>query len=85
MFAQKDVDAEFLQKLDDYLGPELSALASLIGESYSTLNEDSLVKEKEFHFVYFNPESLSLKTSFVEDTDSNRNQNLPPLPSSLYK
>ncbi|MCP9259788.1 hypothetical protein DINM_002988 [Dirofilaria immitis] len=74
----------FLQQLDEYLDPELTALASLIAESYGVLN-DIPRKESEFHFVYFNPESMSLKTSLTENIDSSRNSNLPSLPSSVYK
>ncbi|VDM07824.1 unnamed protein product [Wuchereria bancrofti] len=84
MFIQKSIDAQFLQQLDDYLGPELTALASLIAESYDNLNDMSR-KENEFHFVYFNPESLSLKTSLMENIDSSRSSNLPSVPSSVYK
>uniref|UniRef100_A0A1I7W232 Vacuolar fusion protein CCZ1 homolog n=1 Tax=Loa loa TaxID=7209 RepID=A0A1I7W232_LOALO len=84
MFIQKSIDAQFLQQLDDYLGPELTALASLIAESYGTLNDISR-KENEFHFVYFNPESMSLKTSLMENIDSSRSSNLPSVPSSVYK
>ncbi|VDK61920.1 unnamed protein product [Onchocerca ochengi] len=84
MFIHKSIDAQFLQQLDDYLGPELTALASLIAESYGALNDISR-KENEFHFVYFNPESMSLKTSLTENIDSIRNSNLPSIPSSVYK
>ncbi|OZC12063.1 hypothetical protein X798_00582 [Onchocerca flexuosa] len=84
MFIQKSIDAQFLQQLDDYLGPELTALASLIAESYGALNDISR-KENEFHFVYFNPESMSLKTSLTENIESIRNSNLPSIPSSVYK
>ncbi|KAM3718093.1 Vacuolar fusion protein [Dirofilaria immitis] len=84
MFVQKSIDAQFLQQLDEYLDPELTALASLIAESYGVLN-DIPRKESEFHFVYFNPESMSLKTSLTENIDSSRNSNLPSLPSSVYK
>ncbi|CAG9537952.1 unnamed protein product [Cercopithifilaria johnstoni] len=84
MFSQISIDAQFLQRLDEYLGPELTALASLVAESYGTLNDISR-KENEFHFVYFNPESMSLKTSLAENIDSSRSSNLPPVPSSVYK
>lgn len=84
MFSQKSVDAEFLQRLDEYLGPELISLASLVAESYGTMNDISR-KENEFHFVYFNPESMSIKTSLAENIESSRSSNLPSIPSSVYK
>uniref|UniRef100_A0A158Q6Y8 Intu_longin_1 domain-containing protein n=1 Tax=Elaeophora elaphi TaxID=1147741 RepID=A0A158Q6Y8_9BILA len=84
MFSQKSIDAQFLQRLDEYLGPELTALASLVAESYGTLNDISR-KDSDFHFVYFNPESMSLKTSLTENIESSRNSNLPSIPSSVYK
>lgn len=84
MFIQKSIDIHFLQRLDDHLGPELTALASLVAESYGTSNDLSR-KENEFHFVYFNPESMSLKTSLTENLDSSRSSNLPTIPSSVYK
>lgn len=84
MFVQKTIDAEFLQHLDDYLGPELTALASLVAESYGTVNDISR-KENDFHFVYFNPESMSLKTSLMENGDFRRSSSLPPVPTSVYK
>uniref|UniRef100_A0A915PS22 CCZ1/INTU/HSP4 first Longin domain-containing protein n=1 Tax=Setaria digitata TaxID=48799 RepID=A0A915PS22_9BILA len=84
LFIQKSVDLGFLQRLDNYLGPELTALASRVAESYAALNDVSK-KESEFHFVYFNPESMSLKTSLAENIDSSRSTNLPSVPSSVYK
>ncbi|KAL3984745.1 hypothetical protein ACH3XW_35795 [Acanthocheilonema viteae] len=84
MFSQKSIDAQFLQRLDEYLGLELTALASLVAESYGNMNDISK-KENEFHFIYFNPESMSLKTSLAENIESSRNSNLPSIPSSVYK
>lgn len=84
MFSQKSITAQFLQQLDEYLGPELTALASVVAESYGTLSDISR-KENEFHFVYFNPESMSLKTSLAENIESSRSSNLPSVPRSVCK
>ncbi|VDK88516.1 unnamed protein product [Litomosoides sigmodontis] len=84
MFSQKNITAQFLQQLDEYLGPELTALASVVAESCATLTDISR-KENEFHFVYFNPESMSLKTSLAENIESSRSSNLPSVPRSVCK
>lgn len=83
MFIQKDDDVSFLQKLDDELGPELSILASGIGDSFE-LASDLPRKEVDFHFIYYNPVSLSIKSSFMEQIGFTA-LTLPTIPLAVYK
>ncbi|VDN07940.1 unnamed protein product [Thelazia callipaeda] len=82
MFIEKNMENGLLQRLDDYLGPDLSALASLIADSYGTL-DGSVKKNEDYYFIYYNPETMSIKTNFVDNSDCNTN--LPSIPSSIYK
>lgn len=84
MFIRNDVKGSFLRELDDFLGPELSTLASYIGDSY-VAPSNGLSADTDFHFIYFNPASLSLKTSFYESGETKRSPLLPSVPMSTYK
>lgn len=85
LFLRCSAEASFLRDLDAMLGPELSTIASQIGDSYVT-PANELSAEKDFHFLYYNPASLSLKTSFYEPTgETARAVNVPALPVCVYK
>lgn len=85
MFVRRDVESVFLRELDAVLGPELSAIASHIGESY-VAPSNGLTGDTDFHFIYFNPASLSLKTSFYEPSgETKRSTSLPAVPASVIK
>lgn len=83
MFVRKEVNANFLRDLDAMLGPELSTLASLIADAYSNQNKPPAV-DSEFHFIYFDPSSLSLRTSFLEPIgESTKSSALPRIPANV--
>ncbi|MFH4979170.1 hypothetical protein AB6A40_005879 [Gnathostoma spinigerum] len=85
MFVSQDVDINFLRDLDAMLGPELSSVASLIGDSVGSLNSE-LKPDHDFHYVYYNPATLSLKTSFYESSvEPSRLTSLTPLPSAMCR
>ncbi|KHN87897.1 Vacuolar fusion protein CCZ1 -like protein [Toxocara canis] len=83
MFVRKEVDANFLRDLDAMLGPELSSLASVIADAYG-IQSKTLSADNDFHFVYFNPSSLSLKTSLLVPTgETIKTTSLPPIPQNI--
>ncbi|VDK26053.1 unnamed protein product [Anisakis simplex] len=84
MFVRKDVSSDFLRELDSMLGPELSSLASTIADAYGTQCKSTPKGDTDFHFIYFNPSSLSLKTSFLEPVgEISKTSSLPPIPPNI--
>jgi len=87
LFMRKVVSGNLLSELDGYLGPELSTLASSLGDSYG-VHANGLKAETDFHFIYYNPASLSLKTSFYEQSEQPNafaSPQLPPVPQQIIK
>lgn len=72
---------EFLDRLAEFLDSQMCTLASKIGEVFGDLPR-SVQSDIPFHFVYYNPDSLSLRTSFSSSL-STSSYILPP--SSIYK
>lgn len=62
--APLDMDA-----LGEFLDAKLSTIASKIGEGISGVPR-SIVSEVPFHFIYYNPDSLSLRTSLPSATSA---------------
>uniref|UniRef100_A0AC34RSW9 CCZ1/INTU/HSP4 first Longin domain-containing protein n=1 Tax=Panagrolaimus sp. JU765 TaxID=591449 RepID=A0AC34RSW9_9BILA len=69
-----DLNLPTLQETLDY---ELSRLASDIGENVSSTSK-FVSPDILFHYIYFNPDSLSLKTSFTDVSKT------PMPPASIY-
>ncbi|CAJ0562013.1 unnamed protein product, partial [Mesorhabditis spiculigera] len=81
-----------MRNIDGFLGAELKKLASQIGEAITS--EISELRVSDFHFLYFNPSSLSLRTSFNQSPligmsslglNPSASQLLPPVPQQVYR
>uniref|UniRef100_A0A7E4VVU2 Intu_longin_1 domain-containing protein n=1 Tax=Panagrellus redivivus TaxID=6233 RepID=A0A7E4VVU2_PANRE len=71
-----------LSALQAFIDPELSRLGSTIGDHIpSTTVKVPTGGELRFHYVYFNPDSLSLKTSF----SGSNGISTPMPPTALYR
>uniref|UniRef100_A0AC35FQX2 CCZ1/INTU/HSP4 first Longin domain-containing protein n=1 Tax=Panagrolaimus sp. PS1159 TaxID=55785 RepID=A0AC35FQX2_9BILA len=84
LFVENDdmPDLDLLQ-LQQSLDSELSRLASNIGDNVSSITRTITSSDIPFHYVYYNPDSLSLKTSFVDSPNDMSNVPLPP--PAIYK
>uniref|UniRef100_A0A914DZP8 CCZ1/INTU/HSP4 first Longin domain-containing protein n=1 Tax=Acrobeloides nanus TaxID=290746 RepID=A0A914DZP8_9BILA len=80
----KTVTPEFLQQLEDFLDPELCKLGSMIGDKVSNAPRNAQ-NDMSFYFIYFNPDSLSLKTNFSSPYSTSSSTNVPLPPKSIYK
>jgi len=68
-----------LSELQESLDSELGRIASKIGDNVSASRP--IVSDIPFHYVYYNPDSLSLKTSFSDP----QNLSTPMPPATIYK
>ncbi|CAJ0946608.1 unnamed protein product, partial [Mesorhabditis belari] len=87
LFVNTEVTRLMMRNMDGFLGAELPKLASMIGESIST--ENSELRVSDFHYIYYNPSSLSLRTSFhqsplVGGITSKNTPQLPAVPQSVH-
>ncbi|KAK6023441.1 hypothetical protein OSTOST_10773 [Ostertagia ostertagi] len=82
MFTNQEVTRLLLRNIDGYLASELSKVASQIGDCIGAQNPDVL-STPDFHYVYFNPASLSLTSSFTESRDTPKPALPPPEVSRL--
>ncbi|XGW03710.1 hypothetical protein V3C99_015128 [Haemonchus contortus] len=82
MFTNQEVTRKLLRDIDGYLGSELSKVASQIGDCIGAQNPDVL-STPDFHYVYFNPASLSLTSSFTESPSTPKPALPPPEVSRL--
>ncbi|VDO71778.1 unnamed protein product [Heligmosomoides polygyrus] len=82
MFTNQEVTRKLLRNIDGYLGSELSKVASQIGDCIGAQNPDVL-STPDFHYIYFNPASLSLTSSFTESADTPKPALPPPEVSRL--
>ncbi|KAI1719609.1 vacuolar fusion protein CCZ1 like protein [Ditylenchus destructor] len=77
--------SEYLPKLAEYLDSRMCGLASRIGDAVVNLPK-SFQSDIPFHYVYFNPDSLSLRTSFTSSIALPQSPSVAsPLPTSIYK
>ncbi|CAJ0562034.1 unnamed protein product, partial [Mesorhabditis spiculigera] len=92
LFINVDVTRQMMRNIDGFLGAELKKLASQIGEAITS--EISELRVSDFHFLYFNPSSLSLRTSFNQSPligmsslglNPSASQLLPPVPQQVYR
>ncbi|CAJ0591305.1 unnamed protein product [Cylicocyclus nassatus] len=77
MFTTQDVTRKLMRNIDSYLGSELSKVASQIGDCVLAQNTDTL-STPDFHYIYYNPASLSLTSSFTDSTDAPKAPLPPP-------
>ena len=71
------INFEYLRRLDNFLGPKMSQLASDIGEQFSKKNANS-GSEVPFKYIYFNHMNLATKTTVHIDHKRSNNVNIPP-------
>lgn len=62
MFLRAGSEPLDMDVLGEFLDAKLPTIASKIGETVSAVPR-SLAAEVPFHFIYYNPDSLSLRTS----------------------
>ncbi|XP_076310218.1 vacuolar fusion protein CCZ1 isoform X2 [Tachypleus tridentatus] len=72
---------EFFRRLDSFLGPALTTLASDISEQYSKL-ATSTTTDTQLRFIYFNHMNLAQKSSIHPD---GRKSTSLPVPSDIMK
>ncbi|WKY10809.1 hypothetical protein Q1695_002848 [Nippostrongylus brasiliensis] len=77
MFSTKEITRRLMRNIDGYLGSELSKVASQIGDCIGAQSPDVL-STPDFHYIYFNPASLSLTSSFTECPDTPKPALPPP-------
>uniref|UniRef100_A0A1I7XLD1 Beta_helix domain-containing protein n=1 Tax=Heterorhabditis bacteriophora TaxID=37862 RepID=A0A1I7XLD1_HETBA len=77
MFTCGEVSRRLMRNIDGYLGSELSKVASQIGDLVGSQQMD-LCSTSDFHYIYFNPSSLSMTSSFTEGSDSAQKPPAPP-------
>ncbi|EYB92434.1 hypothetical protein Y032_0194g1444 [Ancylostoma ceylanicum] len=77
MFTTHEVTRRLMRNIDGYLGSELSKVASQIGDCVGAQNADTL-STPDFHYIYYNPASLSLTSSFTDSTDAPKAPLPPP-------
>ncbi|XP_064603975.1 vacuolar fusion protein CCZ1 homolog [Liolophura sinensis] len=69
---------DLCQKLDTFLGPQLTALASDIGEQYSKRTGLGNLAEPQYRYIYFNHMNLAQKTTVHTDSKKSANIHIPP-------
>ncbi|KJH49299.1 hypothetical protein DICVIV_04563 [Dictyocaulus viviparus] len=77
MFTDQEVTRQIMRNIDAYLQVELYTVATEIGDSISKedLSEPTVL---DFHYIYFNPASLSLNSSFT-DCSATKKPSFPPI------
>uniref|UniRef100_A0A915D2D6 G-patch domain-containing protein n=1 Tax=Ditylenchus dipsaci TaxID=166011 RepID=A0A915D2D6_9BILA len=73
----------FLEGLAEFLDKRMSELASKIGEAVKDL-PGAVQSDIAFHFIYYNPDSLSLRTNFSSAIALSQSPSSLP-PASIYK
>jgi hypothetical protein len=74
----------FLEQLSEFIDQPMSTIASKIGEKF--LNEIRPSQpDNLFHFIYFNPDSLSLRKSFQSSIICAQGTESQILPSSIHR
>lgn len=72
------LDLEFFKNLDAEIGPQLSSLASEIGEQYlKTIAQINSEQQAKFMYMYFNHMNLAEKTTMHSDMKRNGNSLIP--------
>lgn len=74
--ASFQVTFDFYKKLDNFLGPHLSALASEVGDHYSKRSSGGL-NEAQFKYIYFNHMNLAQKSTIHVDAKRTGNVSVP--------
>ncbi|XP_074648417.1 vacuolar fusion protein CCZ1 homolog [Tubulanus polymorphus] len=75
--ASFQMDLEFFRKLDSFLGPQLSELASGISEQYAK-RPPSGHSDPQIRYIYFNHMNLAQKTTLHSDGRKSPNVTTPP-------
>uniref|UniRef100_K1PLK1 Uncharacterized protein n=1 Tax=Magallana gigas TaxID=29159 RepID=K1PLK1_MAGGI len=70
------INFELCHKLDSFLGPRLSQLASDIGEQFS--KKAASGADTAYRFIYFNHMNLAQKTTVHSDMRKTGSNNIPP-------
>ncbi|KAK6040326.1 hypothetical protein COOONC_22169, partial [Cooperia oncophora] len=84
MFTNQEVTRMLLRNIDGYLSSELSKVASQIGDCETSSfvfigsQNPDVLSTPDFHYVYFNPASLSLTSSFTESPNTPKPALPPP-------
>ena len=74
-----------MERLESYLCKEMPCVASKIGEIYGDILRD-IQFDIPYHFIYYNPESESLRTSFPSPfSSSHHSSNNCVLPQNIYR
>ncbi|GMT09994.1 hypothetical protein PFISCL1PPCAC_1291, partial [Pristionchus fissidentatus] len=79
--AEVEVTRHLMRDIEGCLGTELPHLASSIADSSSKQPSDAR-SDMDFHYIYFNPSSLSLRTKFL---DAPAPGGPPAVPASVHK
>jgi hypothetical protein len=86
------IDKNFLENLSDLIDTQMASIASTIGEQFSTeiIARPSTNSDIPYHFIYFNPDSLSFRKSFaaplvISAENTVTNNTVQILPSSMHR
>ncbi|GMR58841.1 hypothetical protein PMAYCL1PPCAC_29036, partial [Pristionchus mayeri] len=84
MFVKGEVEVtrHLLRDIEGCLGTELPHLASTIAEACRKQSSEGIRSEMDFHYIYYNPSSFSLRTTFLDPPSAG---GPPPVPASVHK
>ncbi|KAF8384707.1 ccz-1, partial [Pristionchus pacificus] len=84
MFVKGDVTVSrhLMRDIEGCLGTELPHLASSIAEATNKHQSEGTRSDMDFHYIYFNPSSLSLRTTFLDVCTAG---GPPPIPPNIHK
>ncbi|CAK5025826.1 unnamed protein product [Meloidogyne enterolobii] len=86
------INNDFLENLSDFIDTKMSSIASTIGEQFSNeiTARPNTNLDIPYHFIYFNPDSLSFRKSFaapmvMSAENAVVNNAVQILPSSMHR
>uniref|UniRef100_A0A1I8B0J7 Intu_longin_1 domain-containing protein n=1 Tax=Meloidogyne hapla TaxID=6305 RepID=A0A1I8B0J7_MELHA len=86
------INSEFLENLSNFIDTQMSSIASTIGDQFSIeiTARPSTNSDIPYHFIYFNPDSLSFRKSFaapmvISAENAVLNTTVQILPSSMHR
>ena len=84
------IDAAFLKRFQSFLERQFSELASKTGDSFGEAPPKMPSPDIPYHYIYFNPETLSVGTSLsssstIAANESSTSNNAPQLPPAVIE
>lgn len=76
---------QFLKQLSDFIDGPMSLISSKISDKFVNDVYRAIPSDIPYHFIYFNPDSLSLRKSFSSPIPLAEDIDTPQIPSSIYR